>query len=87
MTSEFEVREYLLGYVITFRSYGIWLHGDRRGSVNRFHNRHGNPTAATKAIEEAIRETCKKRQWDFWTEADVIKAVAYVDYDQGEFLD
>src|SRR2546423_1330276 len=29
-----------LGYLITFRSYGTWLHGDPRGSVNRFRNRY-----------------------------------------------
>ena len=27
-----------LAYLITFRSYGTWLHGDERGSVNRFRN-------------------------------------------------
>ncbi len=32
-----------LGYHITFRSYGTWLHGDARGSVDRFHNRFGAP--------------------------------------------
>src|SRR2546425_2954979 len=29
-----------LGYLITFRSYGTWLHGDTRGSIDRFHNRY-----------------------------------------------
>src|SRR6266566_9951375 len=29
-----------LGFLITFRSYGTWLHGDPRGSVNRFRNRY-----------------------------------------------
>ncbi len=32
-----------LGYHITFRCYGTWLHGDERGSVDRFHNRYGSP--------------------------------------------
>jgi len=27
-----------LAFLITFRSYGTWLHGDERGSVNRFRN-------------------------------------------------
>ena len=27
-----------LAYLITFRCYGTWLHGDERGSVNRFRN-------------------------------------------------
>ena len=30
-----------LAYLITFRSYGTWLHGDKRGSVDRFHNQYG----------------------------------------------
>src|SRR2546428_4046768 len=32
-----------LAYLITFRSYGTWLHGDPRGSVDRFHNVYGTP--------------------------------------------
>ena len=29
-----------LAYLITFRSYGTWLHGDKRGSVSRFRNQY-----------------------------------------------
>lgn len=29
-----------IGYLITFRCYGTWLHGDKRGSIDRFHNRY-----------------------------------------------
>ena len=32
-----------LAYFISFRSYGTWLHGDRRGSIDRFNNRYGEP--------------------------------------------
>jgi REP element-mobilizing transposase RayT len=32
-----------LAYLISFRSYGTWLHGDKRGSVDRVHNRYGDP--------------------------------------------
>ena len=32
-----------LAYFISFRSYGTWLHGDDRGSIDRFHNRYGAP--------------------------------------------
>jgi REP element-mobilizing transposase RayT len=32
-----------LGYLITFRAHGTWLHGDSRGSVDRFHNDYGTP--------------------------------------------
>ena len=32
-----------LAYLITFRCYGTWLHGDDRGSIDRFHNRFKSP--------------------------------------------
>jgi hypothetical protein len=32
-----------LAYLITFRCHGTWLHGDERGSVDRFHNRYKSP--------------------------------------------
>ena len=32
-----------LAYLITFRSYGTWLHGDERSSIDRFHNRYKSP--------------------------------------------
>lgn len=32
---EFQDRSVPLGYFISFRCYGTWLHGDDRGSVNR----------------------------------------------------
>jgi hypothetical protein len=34
-----------LAYLITFRCYGTWLHGDDRGSVDREHNRYKAPYA------------------------------------------
>jgi REP element-mobilizing transposase RayT len=34
-----------LAYLITFRCYGTWLHGDDRGSVDREHNRYHEPYA------------------------------------------
>jgi REP element-mobilizing transposase RayT len=33
----------VLAYFITFRTYGTWLHGDLRTSVNRFQNTPGTP--------------------------------------------
>jgi REP element-mobilizing transposase RayT len=30
-----------LAYFISFRSYGTWLHGDDRGSIDRLHNHYG----------------------------------------------
>ena len=42
--SEFNNERIPLGYLITFRSYGTWLHGDERGSVDlRNYNRYGTP--------------------------------------------
>ena len=32
-----------LAYLISFRSYGTWLHGDNRGSIDRLHHRYGEP--------------------------------------------
>jgi REP element-mobilizing transposase RayT len=32
-----------IAYLITFRGYGTWLHGDSRGSVDRFHRAYGTP--------------------------------------------
>src|SRR2546430_13234245 len=34
-----------LGYLITFRCYGTWLHGDERGSVDHEHRRYKSPYA------------------------------------------
>jgi REP element-mobilizing transposase RayT len=36
-----------LAYFISFRTYGTWLHGDRRGSIDRFHNRYNSPYKPT----------------------------------------
>ena len=35
-----------LGYLISFRTYGTWLHGDERGSTDRFHNVFRTPHIA-----------------------------------------
>jgi REP element-mobilizing transposase RayT len=32
-----------LAYLISFRCYGTWLHGDKRGAIDRFHNRYSEP--------------------------------------------
>ena len=39
-----------LAYFISFRSYGTWLHGDKRGSIDRFHNRYKTPYMASSEI-------------------------------------
>jgi len=41
---DFQDRTQPLAYLITFRCYGTWLHGEERGSVDRRHyNRYGAP--------------------------------------------
>lgn len=86
---EFRDEHTPFGYLITFRSYGTWLHG-KQGSVDRFHNAYGTPKlpaddarhrynrrelaqppvrlSARHAalVEQAIRETCEIRKWSFW---------------------
>jgi hypothetical protein len=68
-----------VGYLITFRSYGTWLHGDRRGSVDRLHRIYGTPR---------LPPNNQRRQYKryLWTEQQLLAAIAYVQYDQGEPL-
>jgi REP element-mobilizing transposase RayT len=41
---DFQDRSVAKAYLITFRCYGTWLHGDERGSVDRrYYNRLGTP--------------------------------------------
>ena len=37
---EFRTQDIPLAYLISFRAFGTWLHGDSRGSVDRFHDRY-----------------------------------------------
>jgi REP element-mobilizing transposase RayT len=45
---EFRDEHIPFGYLITFRSYGTWLHG-KSGSVDRFHNAYGTSTLTADA--------------------------------------
>jgi REP element-mobilizing transposase RayT len=36
-------RDTPIAYLITFRTYGTWLHGDERGSTDRHNKIYGNP--------------------------------------------
>ena len=40
---DFQDRSSPVGYLITFRCYGTWLHGDERGSFDRYHRVYGTP--------------------------------------------
>ena len=50
-----------LGYLITFRAYGTWLHGDERGSIDRFHNRYGTPDIPPNERWQTYNERTMKR--------------------------
>src|SRR5437773_2382568 len=43
---DFDDNEFPLAYLITFRCYGTWVHGDERGSMDRKHNVYGSPKIA-----------------------------------------
>ena len=40
---DFDDNEFPLAYLITLRTYGTWLHGDERGSMDRNNNVYGTP--------------------------------------------
>ena len=87
MSKEWNDTGYPLAYLITFRCYGTWFHGDERGSTDRLHNVYETPFLSPNrnlnnylrdnlkqkpveldgerrsVVEEAIRETCGKRNW------------------------
>jgi len=47
---DFQDRNSPVGYLITFRCYGTWLHGDERGSVDRHHRSYGSPDVQPSAL-------------------------------------
>lgn len=49
-----------LAYLVTFRCYGTWLHGDERGSIDRFNNVYKSPyIPASKNFAEFNQEELK----------------------------
>ena len=56
----FDDNELPLAYLITFRCYGTWLHGDARGSVDPKHSVYGAPRiTANQALENSNRKQLK----------------------------
>ncbi len=43
MVRDFDDNEFPLAYLISFRCYGTWVHGDTRRSVDRKQNAYGTP--------------------------------------------
>src|SRR6266481_3254479 len=72
---DFDDNEFPLAYLITLRTYGTWLHGDERGSMDRKNNVYGTSKIAPNrpfrmsnarqrhVVEEAIREVCEHRPY------------------------
>ena len=60
---EFDHNEFPLGYLITVRCYGTWLHGDDRLSVDRHGlNVYGRDRrAANTALEKIMRQNMKEQ--------------------------
>ena len=50
-----------LAYFITIRSYGSWLHGDERGSMDPEHNAYQSPPLAPDAELKNIRASRLKQ--------------------------
>jgi REP element-mobilizing transposase RayT len=43
-----------IAYLITFRTYGTWLHGDERGSIDRYHNKFQGPRAVASDLRAKV---------------------------------
>ena len=57
---DFDDNEFPLAYLITFRCYGTWLHGDARGSMDPKHHVYGAPKiAANPTFENSNRQQLK----------------------------
>lgn len=68
---EFQDRSVAKAFLITFRCYGTWLHGDERGSVDRrFYNRFG----ARKIAPDP--ESVKRKAGQMKHRAFVLNAIA-----------
>ena len=66
---EFQDRSTPAGFLITFRCYGTWLHGDDRGSVDRrFYNRVGTPKIVPD-LEKVARKASQLKHEPFVLDA------------------
>ena len=81
MVREFDYNEFPLAYLISFRTYGTWLHGDERWSVNRKQNKYAtfriepNPQLQ-KAERKALK--CPPVKLDAYQRPVVEKAIGEV---------
>lgn len=49
---DFQDRSSPVGYLVTFRCYGTWLHGDERGSFDRYHRVYGTRGLPASALRQ-----------------------------------
>jgi REP element-mobilizing transposase RayT len=57
---DFDDNDFPLAYLVTFRCYGTWLHGDRRGSMDRRHNVYSSSKIpANQSFENSDRVQLK----------------------------
>src|SRR5256885_16885621 len=61
MKREFNDDHTPLGYLITFRAYGTWLHGDAHGAVDRHHHMFGSPMLAASPRRKQIEKGLLKQ--------------------------
>jgi|SRR5438876_1809280 len=54
MSSQLDTNVFPLAYLITLRTYGTWLHGDERGSIDRKHNIYGTPRLAPNLYRKQV---------------------------------
>ena len=54
MSSQLDTNLFPLAYLITFRTYGTWMHGEERGSVDRKHNVYGTPKLAANRCRKEV---------------------------------
>jgi len=60
MVRDWDDNELPLAYLISFRTYGTWLHGDERGSVSRKQNLYGTPRIRQNANLERAEQAQRK---------------------------
>src|SRR5262245_24170139 len=62
MDREFNNDHTPLAYFITFRSYGTWMHGDERGSVDRHHRGYDTPMLPPSPRRELVERRYLKQK-------------------------
>ena len=73
---EWDDNEWPLAYLITYRTYGTWLHGDERRAVDRHgFNVYGSPRRPTNAnLERRMKQNMSVEQVVFdRTQCEIVR--------------